>query len=155
MVAFGIFQQESDMDYEQHYLKLFQDLESEFGKLDVETITSIIGFSAGGPVSMCKQSAANLFVTCELSCYSEQQLSTEHLKFELFSVGNFNEQQSRDVFTALGNLSMSASLGDNHTVDISTVDSAPVEVVRLHRYSDCNIDGRNFGLYRVQPGQKS
>lgn len=143
------------MDYKQHYKTLFQDLEHEFGKLDNETITSIVGFSAGGPVSMCKQSAADLFVTCELSVYPEQQPSAEGLKFELFSVGSFNEQQARAVFTALGNLSMNAGLGENHTVDISAVDGAPVEVVRLHRYSTSNIEGSRFGLYRVQPDQKS
>lgn len=143
------------MGYEQHFQELFQDLECEYGKLDDETITSLVGFSAGGPVSICKQSAADLFVTCELSVYPNQQLSAEGLKFELFSVGSFNEQQARDVFTALGNLSMNASLGDDHTVDISSVDGAPVGIVRLCHYSTRNIDGSKFGVYRVIPDQQS
>jgi hypothetical protein len=46
---------EHSMAYERDYSNLFQALEDAFGKLDTDTITAIIGFSAGGPVSMCKR----------------------------------------------------------------------------------------------------
>jgi len=68
------------MNYEQHYSNLFEQLEDAYGKLDTYTITPIIGFSAGGPVSMCERKAARLFVTCELSVYKEQLISTDGLR---------------------------------------------------------------------------
>ena len=39
------------MAYEQHYLNLFEQLEDAYGKLDTDTITAIVGFSAGGSVN--------------------------------------------------------------------------------------------------------
>jgi hypothetical protein len=38
------------MGYQQHYAKLFEQLEDEYGELDKDTIAAIIGFSTGGPV---------------------------------------------------------------------------------------------------------
>jgi hypothetical protein len=40
------------MDYAHHYSRLFEQLEDQYGKLDADTITWVIGFSAGGPISM-------------------------------------------------------------------------------------------------------
>lgn len=141
------------MDYRDFYKKLFSSLEEEFGELDEETITSIIGFSAGGPVSLCKQSKSHLFITCELSCYPDQKYSTDGLKFELFSVGNFSEKWCRSVFTALGNLSMNAQLGSGHTIDISGVvePDSVVKKVSLQFYSWLEYEEKRYGLYQVIP----
>jgi len=139
------------MGYQQHYAKLFEQLEDEYGKLDRDTITAVIGFSAGGPVSMCERKSARLFVTCELSVYEAQKTSAEGLKFELFSKDDFDEDQARAVFTALGGLSMEAHLGNNHTVDVSAVEKARTDVVSLQLYSKATIEGVEYGLYRVRP----
>jgi len=139
------------MAYEQHYSNLFEQLEDAYGKLDTDTITAIIGFSAGGPVSMRERKAARLFVTCELSVYEEQLTSTDGLKFELFSKDDFDEEQAHAIFTALGALSMEAHLGNNHTVDLSQIAKARTRVVRLHLFSKATIQGAEYGLYQVRP----
>lgn len=139
------------MGYQQHYAKLFQQLENEYGKLDPDTIMAIIGFSAGGPVSMCERKAARLFVTCELSVYDEQKISTDGLKFEFFSKDDFDEEQARAVFTALGGLSMQARLGNNHTVDLSGIEKARTDLVGLQLHSTVTIEDVKYGLYRVRP----
>ena len=139
------------MAYEQHYSNLFQALEDAYGKLDTDTITAIIGFSAGGPVSMCKRKAALLFVTCELSVYEEQQTSTDGLKFELFSKDDFDQEQAHAIFTALGRLSTEAQLGNDHTVDLSPIAQARTHVVSLNLFSKATIEGAEYGLYRVRP----
>jgi hypothetical protein len=139
------------MAYEHNYSKLFERLEDEYGKLDADTITWAIGFSAGGPVSMCERKAARLFVTCELSVYDEQKVSTDGLRFEFFSKDDFDEEQACTVFTALGRLSMEAQLGHNHTVDLSQIAEARTGVVRLHLFSKATIDGGEYGLYWVRP----
>ena len=71
------------MDYEKFYNELFAPLEEKYGELDEDTITSIVGFSAGGPVSLSKIENKKLFVTCELAAYPEQRVSSEGLKFVL------------------------------------------------------------------------
>ena len=139
------------MAYEQHYSNLFEQLEDAYGKLDTDTITAIIGFSAGGPVSMCERKAARLFVTCELSVYEEQLTSTDGLKFELFSKDDFDEEQAHAIFTALGRQSMEAHLGNNHSVDLSQIAKARSRVIRLHLFSKATIEGVAYGLYQVRP----
>jgi hypothetical protein len=135
---------------QQHYARLFERLEDEYGKLDPDTIFAIIGFAVGGPVNMCERKAQRLFVTCELSAYEEQQPSAEGLKFEFFCKDEFDEDQARAIFTALGALSMEATLGDDHTVDLSQIAKARVNVVRLHLFSRVTIEGAEYGLYRVR-----
>ena len=137
--------------YQQHYAKLFEQLQTQYGALDVGTITSIIGFLAGGPVSMCEKKSAGLFVTCELSVYDEQRSSTDGIKFEFFCKGDFDEDQARAILTALGRLSMEAQLGDDHTIDLSQVANARMKAVRLHLFSKVMIEGADYGLYRVCP----
>jgi len=41
------------MNYKRFYEELFREVEARFGDLDEATLTAIVGFSAGGPVSLC------------------------------------------------------------------------------------------------------
>jgi hypothetical protein len=90
-------------------------------------------------------------VTCELSVYKEQLISTDGLKFELFSKDDFDEEQAHAIFTALGRQSMEVHLGNNYTVDLSQVAKASTHLVRLHLFSKATIKGAEYGLYQVRP----
>ena len=94
------------IDTRDFYAQLFSAIESRYGKLDDETVTAVIGFTAGGPVSISKISDKDFFVTCELALNPNQVMSSEGLRFELASHGTFNLDQSREVLTALGDLSL-------------------------------------------------
>lgn len=139
------------MSYEQFYGKLFAPLEEKYGALDKDTITSIVGFSAGGPVSLSKIDNKKLYVTCELAVYPEQRTTSEGLKFELFSIGSHSDDWCRTVFSAIGNLSFEAELGDQHTINIAGLfdGSEANETVRLRLFSKTKIGNENFGLYEV------
>jgi hypothetical protein len=140
------------MDYETHYRELFKPLEMARGTLDSDTLTSIIGFSAGGPVSLVKIEKKSIYVTCELSVYPEQKRSAEGFRFELLSLGSFDAETCRSVFTALGALSMDATLGNGHTVDVSgVVASKRISNVKLKLFSKSTIDNELFGVYEVLP----
>jgi hypothetical protein len=140
------------MEIAKHYQALFRELERRHGRLDDETLTSIVGFSAGGPVSLSTLAKKNIYVTCELSLYPEQKKSAEGLKFELLSLGKFDEDTCRTLFTALGNLSMNETLGDGHTVDVSGVmPSGEPSQVRLELFSEADIGDGRFGVYQVAP----
>jgi len=134
-----------------HYEALFADIAKSCGPVDNVTLTGIVGFSAGGPVSMCRVGAAD-YVTCELSLHPEQVESSEGLKFELLSLVGLEEAKCQRLLTAIGTLSMEAVLGDRHTVDVSQIISnAPFSSVQLKLKSRCEIGGRRYGIYAVEP----
>jgi hypothetical protein len=119
------------VDLSDYYSQLFGPLETEFGPLDPETITAVIGFSAGGPVSLSFRREPKLFVTCELSLYPEQVQVAEGINYELFCVDQFSEDESRKLFTALGALAMDSELGTGHTIDVTGVIDDQKRVVRM------------------------
>ena len=135
----------------QHYSALFEALEADIGPLEGKTSTGIVGFSAGGPVSIRRIAGSKGFVSCELSLYDEQIPSAEHENFEMFTRESLTEAQTRALFTALGNLPMDVKLGHGHTVDVTGVSGVgALTVVRLSHYSSGVIDGRRFGVYEVR-----
>jgi hypothetical protein len=138
------------VDAKAHYQALFRKLEWTHGPLDKETVTSIVGFSAGGLVSLSKLANKNIFVTCELSLYPEQKPSAEGLRFELLTIDSFDEDTCRVLLTALGNLSMNEQLGDGHTLDVRGVmKSAKPHEVKLKLFSESKIGNGRFGVYEV------
>lgn len=139
------------MDLDSHYKKLFSQLVSKYGDLDPDTLTSIVGFSAGGPVSLGKIGQKNLYVSVELSLYKHQIKSSEGLNYEFLSIGAFDEDTCRALFTALGNLSMNATLGNNHTIDVSGLLGGKVKLVKLSLFSKTRVGLFNrYGVYLVQ-----
>ena len=66
-----------------HYEALYEQLQREVGALSNETASGIVGFSAGGPVSMVSVPGKAIYVTCELSLYPEQLPSSEGERYEL------------------------------------------------------------------------
>lgn len=138
------------MSANDHYDVLFRDFVAAFGELDDDTLTSVIGFSAGGPVSLCRVRGQSVFVTCELSMYGEQLASSEGLKFELMYRGEDNADHAQALLSALGDLSFDAELGDGHSIDVSqvTYPGGPRRV-RLALHSQCGHAGGRFGIYDV------
>ena len=138
------------MSAQAHYNSLFYDAVREFGAVSENTMTGIVGFSAGGPVSMCRLGTGNTFVTCELSRTPEQNHSTEGMRFELLSRLPFSVADTQGFLTSLGALSMEATLGDGHTIDCRAVSpSLDIQEVFLKLHSSREIDGESFGIYEV------
>jgi hypothetical protein len=139
------------MDYEKFYKELFAPLEEKYGVLDEDTITSFVGFSAGGPVSLSKIEDKKLYVTCELAVYPDQRVSSEGLKFELFSIGSHSEDWCRTVLTAIGDHSFEAELGDRHRIHITGLIEGPeaTDTVQLRLFCKSTIGNVEYGLYEV------
>ena len=131
-----------------HYDALFSPLVSANGSLDPETLTGLVGFTAGGPVSVATIRAAGICATCELSLNPKQVPSVEGLHFELFTVG-CDPDAAQSVLTAIGDLSLDTALGHAHTVGIAPLSLHGVETVRLELYSQCEVRGAKYGLFRV------
>ena len=133
-----------------HYAALYADLEREVGPLGNETSTGIVGFSAGGPVSVVSVPGQAVYVTCELSLYQEQVPSSEGERYELLCRLPVTESEAQSLLTALGNLSMEAELGHGHTIDVSGVSGlAGLSVVTLRHYSSMKTGKGAYGIYEV------
>ncbi|MPW30753.1 hypothetical protein F9L16_17345 [Agarivorans sp. B2Z047] len=140
------------MDYNDYYDIIFAPIEEKYGKLDEETMTSIIGFSMGGPVSMSSINSKRVYASCELSVYPEQKKSTDGYKFEFLSTGYFNAETCQNIFTALGNLSFNAQLGNGHTIDVSgVVGDGSVSLVKLSMFSCSTYLNEKIAIYEVSP----
>src|SRR5262245_23266402 len=120
----------------EYYRTLFAQVEESIGSLSRVTDTAVIGFSAGGPVSMIQVVGKHAFVTCELSLYEEQVASAEGESYELLCRLPLTKRQVQGLLTAVGAMSMEAQLGHGHTIDISAIDSAPgLSVIALQHFS--------------------
>jgi hypothetical protein len=134
----------------EHYQALFGQLVAAYGPMDEETITSVIGFSAGGPVSLCTIANQGIIVSCELSLYREQKRSSEGFRYEFLSKGTeIDVDQARTLFTGLGALSTKETLGDGHTIDVSPIIRGIGPVITLRLFSRTRIGLRNFGIYEI------
>ncbi|MDZ4299006.1 MAG: hypothetical protein U0998_03755 [Moraxellaceae bacterium] len=129
------------MNYEKLYADLFSQVVNEYGELDPETLTAIVGFSSGEPISLNKITSKNLFITCEFALYQGQKLSTEKLRYELMATEFPDAEWCRSVFTALGNLSSNAALGDKHTIDISGISENGPKLIKLSLFPKSVING--------------
>ena len=136
------------MDTTTFYSKLFHQIQTDYGPLDETTVTSVTGFTAGGPVSVLSIESKGLYVTCELALHPNQHVSAEGLKFELGHEGAFSLEECREIFTALGDLSLGCQLGDGHTVGLSGVYDGTVQ---LNLYSRNEFEGQWYGVYFVSP----
>lgn len=133
-----------------HYETLFAAVIARLGALSPRTWTAVIGFSAGGPVSMVQVEGQHAFVTCELSMYPEQIPSAEGERYELLCRMPLAERQIQDLLTGLGALSMEAELGDGHSIDVSALEVEPsLSVVRLSHFSSAVVSGERCGIYEV------
>jgi hypothetical protein len=139
------------VDQDAYFSMLFDSIESRFGPFETESLSSIVGFSAGGPVSLSTNEKSGVFCTCELSLYPEQKPSAENLRYELLVVKDFPEEVCRRLLTTLGNLSMNAVLGDGHTIDMSGVFDGEPRTVRLALDSSIDWNGEGRGIYQVRP----
>lgn len=136
------------------YQHLFSKVEKTAGTpLDPNTITAIIDFSAGGPVSLRSIHEKRIYLTCELAMQDGQQPSADGaLRYELMTEEHFSEDTARALLTALGNLSQNAILGKGHTIDVSwALESDDPYIVKLELVHKFSFEKNSFGIYRVIP----
>lgn len=142
------------MDYKRFYAKLFAPLEAEIGPIDPLTISAIVGFDAGGPLSFCTIGAKRgeafvTYVSCELAVRKEQTPSDVG-RYELLCSCD-DEQWVRSILSVLGRMSLGTRFGPGHTVDIGPVvgPDASIQSVLLETQSRTTIHGKKYGILRV------
>ncbi len=110
------------MNYQAFYRQLFAPLEARLGKLDPDTLTGVVGFDAGGPISLSTVGRGSgpgvvTYVTCELACRKAQR-SSPLGRYELLTICD-DQPWAHEILTRIGQMTLHTAFGPGHTLDIS------------------------------------
>ncbi len=139
---------------DQLYSRLLGSVEEKAGiRLDPETLTSVVGFNAGGPVALRTAQNKKIFITSELAMYDSQCRSADGLfRYELMTQSHFEENTARTLLTAIGAMTLSTVFGNRHTIDVSAItDAAGPAMVKLKLYSRISFYELDYGIYQLLP----
>ncbi len=141
------------MEYRRFYKQLFLPVEREFGPLDEETLTGVVGFSAGGSLSLCtvgRKAAVDFitYVSCELAVRGDQAVGPWG-PYELMMIAD-DEDWTQSVLTNIAEMSLQCVFEPGHTLDIRAwVDSeCPVQAILFEEFAKSEIDGTEYGILR-------
>jgi hypothetical protein len=141
-------------DVKAFYETLTAPVEAVFGKRDPMTLSAIVGFSAGGPVSLFTFGAKSgakfvTYLSCELACYEDQKRSSAG-PFELLMTCN-DEAFARTAMTAVGDVSLAAPLDDGHSIDLGPKldEASPLQGVVLERFSTTTFGRKPYAVLRA------
>jgi hypothetical protein len=131
------------------YEELLVALEPSLGTVDPNTLTAIVGFRAGGPVSLAVYAAGEVptYVTSELAVVRDQAGS---VPYELLMTGR-DARWARHVLTRIAQLSLEVELDDLHTLDISAwvEDDCALKGVFFELFIELAVQGRPCRVLRV------
>jgi hypothetical protein len=109
------------MDEPDFYNILLAPIVAEYGPLDPKTLTAIVGFDAGGPISLRtvgdRRKDFVTYVTCELAV-REDQIPSETGRYELLTTCD-DETWAREILTHVGQMTIESAFGHGHTLDIA------------------------------------
>jgi hypothetical protein len=140
------------MDYQRFYKQLFQPIEERIGHVDEASIMAIIGFDAGGPVTLCTVGRGHerfvTYVTCELSVRDEQQ-PAEFGRYEVMMTCD-DEAWARNILTKIGQMSFESVFEHGDTLDIGPVvgPACPLQGLVVEEFARVTVDGRGYGILR-------
>lgn len=146
-----LLERKNESEFEPLYEAFYSSVERKSNSsLDPMILMTIIGFSAGGPVSLRSIKARNIYMTNELASYKQQCSADGLINYELITIGDFEEDLARQILTAIGAMTLSTLLGNRHTIDVSHVlDSTEPVIMKLSLYSKIILKGKAYGIYRV------
>jgi hypothetical protein len=135
------------------YDALFAPLVARHGQFDAATLTAIVGFDAGGPISLCTIGRDRLaplitYVTCELAVRPEQ-VESEFGPYELLTASD-DEDWAHSILTDVGRMTLETAFGHHHTLDIGAwVEPAdPVQGILFALEYQTEIEGKPYGVLR-------
>ena len=122
------------------------------GPLSPDTLSAVVGFDAGGPLSLCMfeqpLAGARTYVSCELAVRAEQKPS-DLGRYELLATAD-DEDWVRSTLSDIGRESFDAHFGPGHTLDIGPWVSSDdtIQGVVLEEASRSRIDGQDYSVLR-------
>lgn len=142
------------MNYKAFYDKLLQPVVTTIGEFDDSTLSSVVGFDAGGPLSFrtiteSNSNSTKTYVSCELAV-RQKQLPSSNGRFELMAICD-DEDWVRSVLTNIGEMSFDAAFDHGHTLDIGpwVDDDSKIQGVMFDCAFKCEVDKTPYCILRV------
>src|SRR5215831_1103300 len=139
------------MDNKKFYSKLFAPVEKKIGRIDRESVVSIIGFDYGGPLNFCtvgRDSGAQFvtYISCELAIRDEQ-LPSGVGRYELMMTCS-NENWCRSILSNIGRMTLGEAFSLGHTLDIEAWvgKRARIQGVIFEEFASVRIGRKQFGI---------
>jgi hypothetical protein len=141
------------MKVQAFYNALFAPLVARHGPLDAAALTAIVGFDAGGPISLCtighdRHAPLITYVTCELAVRPEQ-VESEFGRYELLMAAQ-DEDWAHSILTDVGGMTLETAFGHHDTLDISpwVTPTDPVQGLLFALEYEIKIEGKPYGVLR-------
>jgi hypothetical protein len=140
---------------QEFYDALFAPLIATYGPLDRDTLTAVVGFDAGGPVSLCTVGyggpTPTLFVTCELAVRREQ-IPSKCGRYELLAISS-DEEWARSTLTNIAEMTFEFAFGHLHTLDIGpwVEEDAKIQGILFTEAYTVVIAGEQYAIFRCSP----
>jgi hypothetical protein len=138
------------MNAETLYATLFGSLAPTLGPLNSDTLTSIIGFDAGGPLSLCafaqKDQQCTTYVSCELVFHQP----LDGPRYELLVTCD-DEDWARTVLSEIGKMSLEVTFAAGHTIDIGPLvgEGDTLQGVVFEEATKVRVAGSTVSILRV------
>lgn len=139
------------MSYQEFYAELFRPVEDKIGAIDRDTLMPLIGFDAGGPLTLCtvgyKRRKYPTYLSCELAVRTAQIPSKAVGRYELMMTCD-DERWACSVLSELGRMTMAARFEPGHTIDIGPYvgRSSRVQGLIFEQFSTGKIGRRRVGI---------
>lgn len=136
----------------QFYEALFAPAVAAHGPLDRDTLTAVVGFDAGGPVSLCtigsKRPGPTIYITCELAV-RQDQVPGDRGRYELMTKST-DEDWAWSTLTDIAGMTLEVAFGHLHTLDIApwVSEDAPIQGILFTLEYDVVIDGEPYAVLR-------
>lgn len=144
----------SPVQIDDFYDSLLGPVSAELGGFDPECLTAIVGFDAGGPVSLLTigrrtSSEYVSYVTCELAV-REDQVPSDLGRYELLVTCD-DEAWARTILTNVGRMSTEVQFGDGHTLDIGpwVDEEESLQGLAFERFCESVIGERPYLIFRL------
>jgi hypothetical protein len=142
------------MESEEFYDLLFAPVVAELGPFDTTTMTAIVGFDVGGPISLMtigrdRRNEFVTYVTCELAT-REDQVPSDYGRYELLLTCD-DESWAWDILTNVGQMTTDEAFDHGHTLDIApwVGEEAILQGLAFERQSSSRIENCVYSVLRV------
>ncbi|GGE31338.1 hypothetical protein GCM10011360_19100 [Primorskyibacter flagellatus] len=133
--------------------EMFREFQLRLGRLKPVTTMGIVGYDAGGPVSMVETVDGQSFVTTELCDRTERARSREGQRYELALHGRVPADWAQEALTLLARYFETVPVGDNEAVGIPAIgDHGAVQ--GLVSLMPSGVEGQAFYVVSILEGTR-
>jgi hypothetical protein len=142
------------MEERELYDLIFAPVVASLGTFDACCLTAIVGFWAGGPISLLtigreQKEPFVTYVTCELAV-QEDQVPSDIGRYEILITCD-DEDWAWTILTKVGQMTTEAAFGSGHTLDIGpwVGEDDTLQGLAFEELCRSSLGGENYAVFRL------